>query len=127
MKEINIFKLFYQWYEDDSGETFLGKEVAEEDFEKDLLEAKDFAESLKGIEIKDGDYLGKGYSVECLPEYYQQIIWFLTEKKGYLICNIAKDVEYFVDDDSQNKLAIKKYVHKIERQEIPIKNLKTQA
>jgi len=36
------------------------------------MEYKNFAENLKGKEIKDYNYLGKGYGVECLPEFYAQ-------------------------------------------------------
>ena len=49
MSGLNVFKVEYYWYEGEHEETFLAKGVNEEDFEKDLLEAKDFAEKLKGI------------------------------------------------------------------------------
>lgn len=83
MNELNIFKIAYQWYEDDHEETLLGKNVSEEKLEKDLTEAKNFAEGLIDIKIEEGSYFGKGYRVDCLPEYYNQILWFLTEKKEY--------------------------------------------
>ena len=83
---MNIFKVEYYWPEDEHGETLLGKEIERKEFEKDLIKAKEFAESLIGKEIKEGEYLGKGYRLECLPEYYEQIIWFLVEKAGYIEC-----------------------------------------
>ena len=118
MNELNIFKIAYQWYEDDHEETLLGKNVSEEEFEKDLTEAKNFAEGLIGIEIEEGSYLGKGYKVDCLPEYYDQILWFLTEKKGYVICNRDEDVTYFVDDAVARKIALSKRIRKVEWQEL---------
>ena len=87
MKDFNIFKIEYHWYEGEHEETLLVKEIEPEKFEEDLMEAKKFAESLIGIEIKDYDYLGKGYSTECLPEFYEQILWYLTNKLGYIYCN----------------------------------------
>lgn len=73
-KIFRIFKIEYNWYEGEHGEIFLGKYVEKEKFEKDLTKAKQFAKSLIGKKVKHQNYLGKGYSVECLPEYYQQII-----------------------------------------------------
>lgn len=118
MHEFNLFKVSYEWYEEDNKEVLLGKSASKEDFEKDLSEARDFAEKLIGIEIKEGSYLGKGYSVECLPEYYEQIIWFLTEKRGYVECYNDKDVEYFIEDDGSSKIYIRKRVQKIAWQTI---------
>lgn len=119
MSELNIFKISYQWYEDDHGETLLGKNISKGDFEKDLIEAKKFAESLLGIEIKGLSYLGRGYKIQCLPEYYEQVIWFLTEKKGYIICDVDEDVEYFVDDaDSGKAIIINKKTQEIEWQQL---------
>ena len=60
---MNIYKLCYSWYEGEYEEILLGKEVETKEFEQDLLKAREFAQSLIGIEIKDGDYRGKGYSV----------------------------------------------------------------
>lgn len=118
MNELNIFKIAYQWYEGDHKETLLGKNVSEEEFEKDLTEAKNFAEGLIGIEIEEGSYLGKGYKIDCLPEYYDQILWFLTEKKGYIGCNRVEKVMYFVDDAVAQKIAINKRIQKVEWQEL---------
>ena len=112
MKTLKIFKIVYQWYEDDYGETFLAKDMAEEEFEKDLTEAKEFAEKLIGIKIKEGSYLGKGYRVECLPEYYEQIIWFLMKKKGYMDCTLNNEIVYFVDDNPTRKISVQKRVQK---------------
>lgn len=119
MNELNIFKISYDWYEGEHSETLLAKNVSSDMFEADLLQAKIFAESLLGNQIEDGDYLGKGYAVECLPEYYEQIIWFLTEKRAYLVCYFYELVEYLVhDDDSSNKISVKKRIQKTEWQEI---------
>lgn len=118
MQEFNLFKVSYQWYEEDHKEVLLGKSTSKDEFERDLIKARDFAEKLIGIEIKEGSYLGKGYSVECLPEYYEQIIWFLTEKRGYIECYNDEDVEYFTEDNGSNKIYIRKRVQKIAWQTI---------
>ena len=111
----NIFKIKYVWYEGDERTSYLAKAVTEEQFEKDILKARDFARSLLGKVIKDlKPYLGKGYSVECLPEFYQQIIWYLTEKLGYLECEIDDYITYFVEDDYTSKIDIRKQVKKYE-------------
>lgn len=99
---MNIFKVEYHWYDDDCGSTLLGKEVEREAFEKDLKEAIAFAESLKGIAIENYDYLGKGYSVECLPEYYGQIVWYFTHELGYIELEMMKE-RYDIDDDQIGK------------------------
>ncbi len=116
--DLNIFKIRYEWYEGDNGETLLAKEVTKEQFEKDLSEARDFAENLKGKEVKEGSYLGKGYSIECLPEFYVQIIWFLVEKKGYSECQYNESEDYYVDDDSEKKIGLQKRVKKTELERI---------
>lgn len=105
---MNIFKIEYYWYEGEHEEILLAKDVERGQFEKDLLEAKKFAEKLKGREIKDGEYLGKGYRTECLPEFYEQIIFFLKEKKGYTECDFDNDITYIVDDDSSKKINLTK-------------------
>lgn len=98
----NLFKFEYNWFEGEHEETFLGKDVSHEEFEKDLVEAREFAKILLGKKIDGGDYLGKGYSVECLPEYYRQLIWFLTEKKGYIEYKFYDNVSYSIDDYATN-------------------------
>lgn len=118
MHEFNLFKVSYQWCEGDHKEVLLGKSISKEDFERDLIEARDFAEKLIGMEIKEGSYLGKGYRVECLPEYYEQIIWFLTEKRGYVECYNDENIEYFTEDDGSSKIYIRKRVQKTEWQTI---------
>lgn len=118
MTELNIFKIEYNWYEGEHGETLLIKEVTSEEFEKDLLEAKQFAEKLKGIRIKEGEYFGKGYRLECLPEFYGQIIWFLTEKKGYKECQLNKDISYAIDDDFNKEINITKNEDMIKKTEV---------
>lgn len=107
---MKIFRIGYQWYEGDCSETLLGKDVSYEEFEKDLIKAKEFAESLMGKEIKEGEHLGKGYTVECLPEFYEQIIWFLKTKLGYVDCDYDRDIKYFVDDDSDKKIHLSKAI-----------------
>lgn len=106
METLNLFKVEYDWYEGEHEERLLGKNVDQKQFEKDLIKAKEFAESLIGKEIKNGNYLGNGYSVECLPEYYSQIIWYLTERLGYIECYIDETMTYDVDSDSSNKRII---------------------
>ncbi len=110
MKELNIFKIEYDWYEGEHGEVLLGKSVKRKEFEKDLIKAKNFAKSLIGKEIKLGEYLGKGYTVQCLLQYYNQIIWFLEKKLGYIICYLDKNICYSIEDFSENEI----YVNKIE-------------
>lgn len=107
--KFNIFKIEYHWYEGEYDETFLGKNVERKEFEKDLIEAKNFAKSLVGKKIETGDYLSKGYSVECLPEYYQQIIWFLVDKKGYVECSFNEDITYNLNDDFEGNIKLSKY------------------
>ena len=116
--EINIFKLEYDWYEGEHKEILIGKDTSQEQFEKDLNEAKNFAISLIGKEIKNHDYLGKGYSVECLPEYYEQIVWFLINKKGYAECFYDKDISYSVDDSPDKKISVNKYENKVNQTEL---------
>lgn len=101
-KSFNIFKIEYNWCEGEHEETFMEKDVDKDQFERDLIKAKEFAESLMGKEVKD-NYLGKGYSVECLPEYYEQIIWFLTNKMGYIECYFDDNISYHVDDNNNGK------------------------
>ncbi len=119
MSNLNIFKIEYDWYEEDHEDILLGKDIKKEQFEKDLIKAKEFAESLIGKEIQEGGYLGKGYSVECLPEYYHQIVWFLIEKLGYIKCDYDEDITYYVEDDSDKKISVNKSEKKIERKVLP--------
>ncbi|MEK6921675.1 MAG: hypothetical protein AABX82_07345 [Nanoarchaeota archaeon] len=114
MGELTIFNISYDWYEGDHDEVLLAKAVESQEFETDLTEARKFAESLKGKEIHEGSYLGKGYSVECLPQFYEQIIWFLTEKKSYAICSMDEDTKYIIDDGSNKKIEIRKKEEKVE-------------
>ena len=111
----NIFKIEYDWYEGEHEETYLGKDIPIEEFEKDLIKAKKFAQSLIGNEIKIGKhYLGKGYTIECLPKYYEQIIWFLEYKLRYIKCDIEKNISYNIDSDN-NKIYITKSEKEIKR------------
>ncbi len=118
MNELNIFKIEYDWCEGEHEETLLGKNVEREEFEKDTIKAKKFAESLIGTKIKKGNYLGKGYCVQCLPEYYEQIIWFLTKKLKYVVCNFDSDIRYNVDDFPSKKISINKFIRKTEERKI---------
>lgn len=112
MEELNIFKVEYDWCEGEHGEELLGKSVERKEFEKDLIKAKNFAKSLIGKEIKSGEYLGKGYIVQCLPEYYRQIIWFLEKKLGYIICCFDKNISYSIEDFSENEIYVNKTENK---------------
>lgn len=97
---MEIFKVSYTWYDGEEGSSLLGKEVSLEEFERDLKEAIVFSRSLLGIRIEYHlDFLGKGYRVECLPEYYEQIVWFLINKKSYVECFFNDNVEYKVIDE----------------------------
>ena len=118
MTELNVFKVEYYWYEGEHEECLLIKDVKKEEFEKNLLEAKSFAEKLKGVEIKEGEYLGKGYKIECLPEFYEQIIWFLKEKKEYKECQLNEDIEYIIDDNSNKEIDITKNEKTTKRTEL---------
>lgn len=113
-----IFKIEYDWYEDEHEEILLAKNIEREEFEKDLIKAKEFAESLIGTEVKEGEYLGKGYSVDCLPEYYEQIVWFLTLKLGYIECYYDNKISYSIYDDSDKKISLTKIEKKTERNEL---------
>ncbi len=114
---MEIFKLKYEWYEGDCGEVYLGKDVNQAQFEKDLREAKEFAKSLLGKIVKQGEYLGKGYSVECLPEFYEQVAWFLTNKKGYIRCSL-NDSEYSVEDFHEEKIIIERIDREVKKTKI---------
>jgi hypothetical protein len=111
---MKIFKIEYQWYEGDYDKTLLGKDVSSEEFEKDLIKAKEFAESLIGKEINEDEYLGKGYKIECLPEFYEQIIYFLKTKLNYVECDYDKDIKYAIEDNSDKKILLSKSVKKVE-------------
>jgi hypothetical protein len=111
---MKIFKIEYNWYEGEYDKTLLGKDVSSEEFQKDFIKAKEFAESLKGKEINEGEYLGKGYRVSCLPEYYEQIIWFLKTKLGYIECDYDEDIIYAVDNNHDNKILLSKAIKKLE-------------
>ena len=112
---MNIFRIEYDWCEGEHQETLLAKNVKIEDFEKDIIKAKKFAESLIG---KEGKWLGKGYSVDCLPQYYSQILWFLTEKLGYIICDYYPNTHYNVDDSANKKITITRMKQKMEIKEL---------
>lgn len=120
MKDIRIFRIYYDWYEGEHEETLLGKGVSEEEFEKDMGEAVSFATSLIGKEAEMGDYLGKGYSVECLPEYYEQILWFLTKKKGYINCDFDMKARYQISEGFPDRIIARKRIETLEWKELKI-------
>jgi len=92
----SVFEISYDWYEGEHEETLLGKNVNKKQFERDLIKAKKFAQGLIGKEVKDYNYLGKGYVVGCLSEYYAQIVWYLTTKLEYIECHMDKRMNYEV-------------------------------
>ncbi|MBS3167069.1 hypothetical protein J4403_02585 [Candidatus Woesearchaeota archaeon] len=112
---MEVFKLEYNWYEGEHEATLLGKKVEREEFEKDLIKSKEFAEKLVGKKIKEGEYLGKGYRVECLPEYYGQVIWFFTQKLDYVELYFDEDISYDLDNFSNKKLLVTRVEKKIDR------------
>ena len=118
MANFNLFRIKYEWYEGDCGEILIGKKVSVEEFENELIKAKDFAKSLSGKKIKSGDYLGKGYRVECLPEVFEQILWYLTEKEEYIECSYDESVCYDIDDNQNKKVTITKLKKKTESKEV---------
>ncbi len=117
MKDFNIFKIEYDWYEGEHEEILIGKRVTVEEFEEDLAEAKRFAEGLRGKKV-EGDYFGKGYSVECLPEFYEQILWYLTEKKEYVYCDYDHSTSYAVEDSDKKRISVIKTEKKTVRRMI---------
>ena len=114
----NLFKIEYDWYEGEHEETLLGKDIEKEGFEKDTIEARNFARNLIGKEIKRGEYLGKGYKVECLPEFYEQIIWFLINNKGYIEYCFDEDIAYSINDSADKEIAITKSENTINQTEL---------
>ena len=46
--------------------------------------------------------------VECLPEFYEQIIWFLIEKNGYKECQLNENISYIIDDNANKNIDITK-------------------
>ncbi len=103
---MRIFKIEYHWYEGEYDYNILVKDVSHKEFEKDLIKAKEFAESIVDNKIKEGDYLGKGYCIVCLPEFYEQIIWYLKNKLNYIDCYFDEYIKYSVSDDMSKKISI---------------------
>ena len=84
-----IFKIVYDWYEGEHGEILVCKDVTSGEFEKDLLECRNI----------DQGKIGKGYyKVNCLPEYFEEILSQL-KKKEYFELEFNEDVSYFINDD----------------------------
>jgi hypothetical protein len=117
-ESFNIFRVEYQWVEGEEGFTLVGKGVTRRRFEKDLSEAKRFAESLRGKEIISGENLGKGYYTECIPEYYRQILWFLKNKKGYVYCYFDEHFAYKVDNGLGRSILVERKEKRTKRSEI---------
>lgn len=114
-KKINLFKIKYQWVEGEYGEALLGKNVEREGFERDLIKARKFSQDLLGKIIRKGNYLGRGYRVECLPEFYEQIVWFMVNKLGYTECHLENITEYEIDDwGDPSKILLRKISEKTE-------------
>lgn len=101
MEKLRIFKIEYSWYEDEHEQVLLAKRVSPDQFEKDISAARQFAEKLRRTKADRSDYLGKGYYLECLPEFFEQIVWLLTNKKGYEPCKFDIDISYDIDDYSK--------------------------
>ncbi len=80
MDELNIFKIYYTWYEGEYDETLVAKKVSKEQFEADLLTAKKFAESLIGSEVKRGNYLGKDTLSSASPNTISKSSGFSRRK-----------------------------------------------
>src|SRR3989338_5634488 len=119
MGNYNIFKIGYVWHDGDEDYTYLAAAKDKEQNHKDLMEARSFAENLIGKKTEERDYLGKGYSVQCLPEFYEQIVWYLETKLGYVVCYMDDDTEYFVDDfRGATKIIVSRRVRKIEATEL---------
>ncbi len=112
-KDFNIFKIEYHWYEGEYSGTFVGKNVDKTDFEKDLIKAKKFAQNLVGKGKKKG-----GYSVDCLPEYYSTIIFYLIDKLKYIKCYIDNELSYNIDDDFDKKIEVTRHEKKIETEKL---------
>ncbi|MDD3175713.1 MAG: hypothetical protein PHU51_04510 [Candidatus Nanoarchaeia archaeon] len=101
---MNIFRIKYTWYEGEEEESLLAKDITEEEFEKDLIQAKNYAQSLIGLE--DDETAIDKYSVDCLPNYYAKIIWYLINKLYYFDCAFDKRKTYFIKDDCYGKKII---------------------
>lgn len=109
MTELNLYKFKYYWCEGEEQTTYLAKNVNESEFLTDLAQALEFANSLRGTELETNKFFeaGKNYGVECLPEYYAQVIYYMTEKLKYYEIDQDDRVEYILDDHT-NGLTVQK-------------------
>lgn len=103
---LKLYKIEYSWCEGEHQESFVAKDIDREGFLKDLNDAVIFARSLLGKECEMGEWIGKGYSVECLPEYYEQILYYLTTEKGYVDVYYYDWYSYDVNDDNPEKIIV---------------------
>ena len=113
MKQINLFKIEYNWYEGEHEEILLGKAITEEQFEFDLKEAKKYVQSQIGKKDKKSKW-----NVECLPEYYRELLDYLVKKHKYQVCSIDNNISYEVDDNFDKKISITKHKQVINREEL---------
>lgn len=108
----NVYKLFYQWYDGDSGESYIATDLDEAGFINLLREASSFVNSFSredaySLLSKEELYEKKLFSVRCLPEYFEHLIRFL-EKNG---CEKVKLVKYFsfaAEDDFDRNFRMEK-------------------
>ncbi|MFA6023498.1 MAG: hypothetical protein WC781_05410 [Candidatus Pacearchaeota archaeon] len=115
---MNIFPFSFIMKNNCEEVMFFAKNVSSSEFEKDLQEAKNFAEELSGKKIVQQKwdmfgFLGKGYFNECLGEYFEQIAWYLQEKKGYISCQIKDNLTYVIrtentEERKEEKIIIEK-------------------
>ena len=116
---LRIFKIQYDWYEEEHEEFLLGKEVEKEEFEKDLIEARIFAENLPEKEEENHEeFLGKCYNIKCLPEMYRQIVWYLTDKRGYTEYSFDEDIKYNISDSGDKEITLTKRETEIKNTEL---------
>ena len=102
MNTMNLFKIQYSWYDGDEDEILLAKDATQEQFDKDIMEARDIAQSL--IKTSNSMTNIEHYNVECLPSFYQEVIKYLQKQKGYIEISPNDDFHYEVHDKgSENK------------------------
>ncbi|MBU0627922.1 MAG: hypothetical protein KKC75_01925 [Nanoarchaeota archaeon] len=54
--------------------------------------------------------------MECLPEYYDQVIWFLINKLKYITCYMEDGIRYNILDD--NGIMVRRLREKVEREDL---------
>jgi len=105
MSTMQLYKISYDYYEGEHEETLLAKDVDKEQFDKDIMEAKDYAQSLIGLKYKKSNF-SVPYSVECLPEFYNKIVDYLETQKGYVEIHTNDDIHYEVQDSGTQEKEI---------------------